>query len=670
MNRETLSSILLILLFGFVIYLPALPAPFHLDDFPHLVENPHIKNLADAGAIWNHWPSRFVGFWTFALNYSFGRLDPGGYRAFNIAVHLVGGGFAYFLTRRLAGLAGKTEESAGRIALWTALIFVCHPVQTQAVTYIVQRLASLAGVLALAALLCYLSARAIIDRGGEFRSPKHLFLYTLGLLSSLMAMTTKESAVMIPVLVLSLELLFPRRGVPIRKRIFYYLPYALTVLVVPALTLYMASGRGTRPFYYQMNIRDAGRLYVMAQDVYIESRGQYLLTQLRALLIYLRLTIIPARQSIYYDLPVSRSIFSTGTYPALFLVSGLLFAAAGAVRRFPLVTLAIVWFFLNLLPSSSVAVVWPFVSEHHLYLPVFSGALLSGLFLGWVGEKFGAGRAKFLGWLLLCSLSLLTLQRNQLWGDTYRLWRNALESAPDSPNVHNALAGALVREGRYREAEAAALRALELNPRLNAYHNLWAAYFNLGDLSAARAAARRHGELFPVDPRSGINLGMTLLKKEDYPAARDILFEASRRHPGSAITRFWLGVSYYHLEEDEAAIGEFSLTLDLNPDYPAAYDYLGRLYQRSGEGDKALEIYRRGARLNPGSLILNYNLGMLAWRKGQPELAGKHLGRARGLAGDERMRGMIEAALEQLSSGSPPPGVDPPGLDLDYRGDY
>ncbi len=650
MSKRASADIAAVILLGIVIYLHSLPAPFHLDDFPHLVDNPHIKNLADPAAVWNHWPSRFFGFFTFALNYSIGRLRPEGYRALNIAIHLAGGVLAYFLARRLAELFGRDEEPARRIALWTALVFVCHPVQVQAVTYIVQRFASLAGVLTLGSILCYLSARSVVDRGGDFRSRRHLLPYLLGLLLALLAMNSKESAVVIPVLILSLELLRPRRDVALGRRICYFLPYGLTVLVVPALSLYMASGRGTNPFYYRMNVGDGGRMYVVAQDAFVESRVQYLLTQFHALLVYFRLCLFPVRQSIYYDLPVSRSVFSPGTYPALLAVSALLLAALRSLRRQPLVSLAILWFFINLLPTSSVAVVWPFVSEHHLYLPLFSWALALGVLLGGLGEGAGRARAKLLGWLLVFTLAFLTIRRNQVWGSTYRLWADALRSAPDSPNVHNALAGALVGEGRYEEGAQSALRAMEINPRLNAYHNLWAAYFNQGDLPAAEAAARRHGELFPGDNRAGINLGMALLKGKEFAAAREVLRETASRYPDLSLARYWLGVSLFELGEDDAAIGEFNRAVELNPDYPLAYDYLGRLYQRRGEGGRALEIYSRGAEISPDSLVLNYNLGMLAWREGDPGLAEAGLRRALELAGDEMTRGMIESALDKLRS--------------------
>jgi len=297
---------------------------------------------------------------------------------------------------------------------------------------------------------------------------------------------------------------------------------------------------------------------------------------------------------------------------------------------------------------------WPFLSEHHLYLPLFSWALLVGLFLDRLGEGNWRRLAEILGWLLVFCLALLTIRRNYIWGDTYRLWEDALRTSPGSPSVYNAMAGAMVKDGHFLEAVETAQRAMEINPRLNAYQNLWAAYFNLEDLALAEITARRHGELFPADPQAGINLGMTLLKQGDPAEAREVLADTVGCQPGSSAARYWLGVSCYELGDDDAAIGHLTATISLNPDYQGAYDYLGRLYDRGGKGKKALEIYIRGARINPDSLVLNYNLGMLAWREGKKELAEARLLRSLDLAGYERMREMIAAALAELRSPTGP----------------
>ncbi len=651
MHKSDLANLLLIIIFGALIYLISLLAPFQFDDFPHIVENPHIKNLSDLGAIWNHWPSRFFGFLTFAGNYALCGLNPAGYRLVNLTIHAAGAVFAYLLVKLLAGLSGAGDEKARITAFWTAMVFICHPLQTQAVTYIVQRFVSLAGTLSLAAVFCYFQARKKISAGASFNSFSHLAYYGGGIILSLLAMTSKESAVSLPILILSLELLFPPRDTIWRRRIMYLLPYLSTLLVVPALSLYMATGRGSNPFYYKLNFAASGGtgFYVSAQSVFLDSRLQYLLTQLHAFLIYLRLCILPVKQSIWYDLPLSRSLFSSGTYLALLVIGGLVIVALRAIRRLPLITVAIIWFFFNLAPTSSGAVIWPFLSEHHMYLPVFSWALMIGVWLGWLSERFRRERIMFPAWILIFCLALLAGRRNILWGDTYRLWEDALRTAPASGPIHTAMSAALIRAGRYEDAIEPAQRAIEINPRVeSSYHNLWAAYFNLNRLAEAKALADHYAEVFPDSSKPYVNIGMTLMKNGEYAEAGEFLQEALAKDPDDMSAHYWLGVNLLEMDDEAGALEHLKKALTLNPDFSPVYDYLGRVYQLMGEGDQALEIYSLGVSRFPQSLLLRYNLAMLAWELGDFDLAEKYLVECLSLPGDDSQEKMLTAALDEL----------------------
>lgn len=653
MFKSDLANLLLIVLFAAVIYLHALPGPFHFDDFPHIVDNPHIKSFSNPGAIWDHWPSRFFGFLTLAGNYSLGRLNTSGYRLFNLGIHSLGAVFAYLLAGILVSLAGGDSARSRTAAFWTALVFACHPVQTQAVTYIVQRFASLAGVFTLGSVFCYLRARAEIASGAKFRSLRHLGIYGAGLLLAVLAMTSKESAVVIPVLVLLLDFLFPARDFSGFRRIRYLVPYLLTGILVPGLALYMASGRGSTTLYYSLNLAaSAGtRLYILAQDVVLESRYEYILTQLHALLVYFRLIVIPVRQSVWYDLPISRSIFSPAPFFSLLVVSALVITAFRMFRSRLLVSAAIAWFFLTLAPTSWLAVIWPFLAEHHLYLSLFGWALIAGAGLAALSVRFGRQRLLLPAWLLVLFLALLTGRRNHLWGDTYRLWEDALRTAPGSPAIHTAMAGALVRDGRPGDAIEPALRAIEINPRIDSsYHNLWAAYFNLGRMDDAEETSRLYVEEFPDKARPYIALGMTLLKKGETGGARESLEQAVEKDPANMPARYWLGVALYETGADQEAREQMETALSLNPDFPAVYDYLARIYERLGEGEKALEVLSRGADRFPGLLLLNYNRAMLSWRLGDLAAAEKYLVGCLRLPGDDNMVTMINSALSELRS--------------------
>ena len=155
---RTAICILLLLLIGTVIYLPAFRASFHLDDGPSIRDNPVIRHL-DLEAIWRFWPTRFFTYLSLALNFRLAALDPLPYHATNIAIHFLNAIIVYFLARRLL------RKEADPLSFIVALLFLCHPLQTQAVTYVIQRATSLAAGLYLFSVLFYLKSRSSDGRG-------------------------------------------------------------------------------------------------------------------------------------------------------------------------------------------------------------------------------------------------------------------------------------------------------------------------------------------------------------------------------------------------------------------------------------------------------------------------------------------------------------------------
>ncbi|HPJ71532.1 MAG TPA: hypothetical protein PK636_02490, partial [bacterium] len=148
---KTLAHLVLIAAVGFLVYLPALDASFHLDDSPSIRDNQAIRNLKVV-PLWNFWPTRFLNYLSLAANYRAGGLSPRGYHAVNVAVHLLNALLLYGVLRLL--FPGRTVPP-----LAGALLFVLHPLQTQAVTYVVQRATSLASGFCLLSVFLYLRSR-------------------------------------------------------------------------------------------------------------------------------------------------------------------------------------------------------------------------------------------------------------------------------------------------------------------------------------------------------------------------------------------------------------------------------------------------------------------------------------------------------------------------------
>ena len=167
-SAKSAFSIALITLLGTVIYSNSFNCPFHFDDFRFIVDNSAIKNIHDLLSIWNYYPCRFVAFYSLALNYHFQQLNVFGYHLINLFVHLLTAILVWRLTLLTLSTPifreNKIKQYADLIALFAGLIFVSHPIQTEAVTFIWQRTASMATMLYLASLCLYVKSRLVIAR--------------------------------------------------------------------------------------------------------------------------------------------------------------------------------------------------------------------------------------------------------------------------------------------------------------------------------------------------------------------------------------------------------------------------------------------------------------------------------------------------------------------------
>lgn len=199
--------VVLIVCLGTAVYSNVFFSSFHFDDGPSIAVNAYIRNIGDLHNIWVFLPRRFLLYLSLAFNYRFNGLDVFGYHLFNLAVHLV----SALLVLRLVLLTMSTPVMKGEkiarhadvIALFAGLIFVSHPIQTGAVTYIVQRAASMATMFYLASLCLYAWSRSIAQHTALRNSA-----YIGSLIMAVFAMFTKETAITLPLMILLYEASF------------------------------------------------------------------------------------------------------------------------------------------------------------------------------------------------------------------------------------------------------------------------------------------------------------------------------------------------------------------------------------------------------------------------------------------------------------------------------
>ncbi|KAB2965501.1 MAG: hypothetical protein F9K18_06500, partial [Thermoanaerobaculia bacterium] len=364
-----------LVLLGFLPYLGTFAVPFVFDDLPNLVENPLIRDVslffsparaASVGASpvqLAGYRTRWLAMLTFALNYRIGGLEVAGYHAVNLAIHLLAGLLLFRLVHRTLALP-RFDRSALRgrerlVAFFSAALFLAHPLQTQAVTYVVQRMASLAALLCLLALVAWLEARTAA------RPLRRWTFYLLSLAALLGAMASKQSAATFPLVLLLFDLLF-LDGSP-RRRWLGLLPPLATMAVVPVTLLGSGASAGSL----------LGNADTAARAGSALARLDYLATQGPVLVTYLRLLVWPAGQNLDWDVPVYRG-FAHAPVLLSFLLLATLAALAGVLisrsRRgadpaWGWAGFGVLWFFLALAVESSLVPIQDLLVEHRLYLP-------------------------------------------------------------------------------------------------------------------------------------------------------------------------------------------------------------------------------------------------------------------------------------------------------------
>jgi hypothetical protein len=351
--------------------------PFHFDDRPNITNNPNIQMKVFT---WDRW-ERFVkntyketirvfSYFTLALNYYFGEFNVFGYHLVNWIIHVLAGIFLYAfltLTFDLPSLREQYGSISYKVALFTGLIFISHPVQTQSVTYIVQRMASMGGMFYLLSMLLYVKGRT---SPGPFR-----FIYFGGAgMIYVLGVFSKENVAILPLLIALYEFYFIQNFdlSPRGKRILFGLAGALLALAVFGFILW-----GQR--YIQVILEGYPyRTFTMSERV---------LTQCRVVLYYVTLLLYPhpSRLNLDYDFTISQTLLDPPTtLISILLIAGLMAYSILAAKKRPILSFCILWYFGNLVIESSIFPL-EMVFEHRLYLPsigpflLFSLALIRGI---------------------------------------------------------------------------------------------------------------------------------------------------------------------------------------------------------------------------------------------------------------------------------------------------
>jgi hypothetical protein len=395
------------------------------------------------------------------------------------------------------------REFSKGVAFFSALLFACHPLQTEAVTYIWQRVTSLTAMLYVLSLVAYIQWRLLryqthAPESHRFSSMKSVSYYLVSFIAAVLAMKTKQTAFTLPVTLALYEFMFFNGKKT--KRIFSLIPLFLTMSIIPLTLIDIGKPWGDV-------IGDVGEV---TRDLTEMSRLDYLFTQFRVMVTYIRLILLPVNQNLDYDYPLYRSFFNPEVFLSfmfLITIAGtgvyILYRFRNSVPENRLTSFGIFWFFITLSVESSVIPIKELIFEYRMYLPsvgVFL-ALTTAIFMVIDRRKVYARVITAMLAVIIIALTGATYARNSVWKDEMSLWQDVVNKSPDKarPKARplNNLGNCYYLKGRYFKAREYYLKSIQSDPyHLPAYENMIKTAKILGLKSEEKLYLRKYHEVY------------------------------------------------------------------------------------------------------------------------------------------------------------------------------
>ncbi len=567
-NSQGFFFAAVIVVTGLIAYSNSFNGEFVFDDVSNIVDNPSIRKLwplVDAlkAPLGSGVAGRPIINFSLAINYAISGEKVWSYHLFNFLIHTFAA-LALYGILRISFLSEKLPEryhvASTNLALGCALIWMVHPLQTQSVTYTIQRCESLMG-------LCFLLTLYCAIRG--WRSGRTGLWHLAALLSFFVGIGAKEVIIVAPFMVFLYDLLFVHDGAKeaLKKS---QLLYAGLVFGLILIGLQVAAG-GTV---------DSGPFKVTFGPL------QYALTQCQIVFQYITLSFWPHELCIDYYWSIIQPVEA---FPFVLLVLTLLFCSIWSVLKRNLLGFAAIWFLAILAPTSSIMPLDEIISEHRMYLP------LAGLVVITVVSVYEAGRRVFshlplskahynsvsrlsgLGLLAITIgvLTVLTFVRNSDYKNSVSIWTDTVKKQPRNPRAHYNLGCALAELEQYQDSVVYFQEAVRIRP----------SFFD----------AQK-------------NLAIIFIRLNEPEKAVLPLLNALKLRPDSADVHYSFGTAMVKLSKPQEAVGHFLRTLEIQWNYPDAHNHLGVALAMMEKWQEAISHFRKAIDMEPNNASAESNL--------------------------------------------------------------
>ena len=564
-NRYKIIFIIVMASTALFIYKNALDCGFVWDDDILVTGNSYIKSWsklpnifttdAGAGAAFATRYYRPLQIGSYLIDYSLWKLNPAGYHFINVILHILTALILYGFVR----IISKNEI----IAFFSSLLFIAHPVNSTAITYVSGRGDPLAAIFILLSLSFYI----------KYLHSDNKYMYKLMLACLILALLSKENALILPLLFLLYHFTFNKRVrfdniMPVLAVILLYILFRTTVLL-----------KNTELFMPGALLKRIPGFFAAVMN-------------------YLKILIMPFHLHADYGnrfFCISNPLVISG----MFISFLILIYAVRNRKSNSLISFSMLWFFLTLLPTSNIYPLPFYMSEQYLYLPSIGFfIILAG------GLKFIYNKSKSLGVLILVLFlafySSLTIRQNKYWKDPVTLFERAYAYEKDNPRVCFNLAFQYSKIGKTKKAIALYNKALEITPNyLEARLYLASAYDLENQKDLAIEQCNKAIEIDPAEVRTYLFLANVYYGKKQYDLAIKNCREAIKRNIKSADAYFNLAFIYDEIGNKEEAINLYKKTIELNPDYAKAYNNLGILISTMGKKKEAIILFKKAIELNP-----------------------------------------------------------------------
>ena len=562
----------------FLVYANSLTNSFVWDDEALVVNNTDIRSLRCVHRFFTArlFPGikggnfyRPVQSLSYAIDYFFWGLNPFGFHLTNILLHAANAALIYLV---LFALTGRRE-----ISFMASLLFVVHPINTEAVDYVSGRADLLAALFMYISLFFFIAEkkRSITERSDRI-GKAGFFMPSVAFF--ILSLLTKAAAVILPLLAMLCCFCFEKQWesfVRERRRITKRSWALLAVLVsIPALYLLIR---------YAIRVSSGEALSSNPYPFYCR-----FLTSFKVVLLYLKLLVFPFPLHMERVVPMETSIFSPAVFLPIIFLCVIAVVALKAYRISRIAFFGIAWFFIALVPYLNWFPMNAEMAEHWLYVPSVGFFLLAVLGLEQLRRIMPLRFIHIIFVIVLVCLSFITVRRNLDWRDNEAIYTQTARYSPGSPRAHYNLGNIYLEKGQFYRAIEEYGASIRIKP----------------------GNARVHG-----------NLGKALLGLGRHQEAIGEFEAAVYLEPSSAGFHNKLGAAYGMAGLHERAILQFKEAIKLDPGLVDAHNNLASVYTNTGRFKEAMTEYEKALAIDPGMIEANFNLGIVYYHLGQPELA-------------------------------------------------